>query len=80
MVICFSYDELPINVIRTSLWDKHKRGKKFQKVFAQYFERYIYVFIYHAGSSSTALAITSSYDIKNIAKILEMKQDTVALS
>lgn len=37
------------------------------------------MFIYHAGSSST-LAIISSYDIKNTAKILEMKQDTFALN
>lgn len=35
------------------------------------------MFVYHAGSSSTALATTSSYDKKNTAKILEMKQDTL---
>lgn len=38
------------------------------------------MFVYHAGSSYTALAITSSYDIKSTAKILQMKQDTFALN
>lgn len=83
MVICFCYDELLINVIRASPWDKHKREKisrSIRWVFCQYFERFLYVFIYHAHSSSTALAITSSYDRKNTSKILEMKQDTFALN
>lgn len=44
------------------------------------FERYRYTFVYRAASSSIALAITSSYDIKSTAKILEMKQDTFALN
>lgn len=37
------------------------------------------MFVYRAGSFSTALGITSSYDIKSTAKILQMKQDTFAL-
>lgn len=57
-----------------------KIPKSIKQVFAQYFERYRYTFVYRAASSSTALAITSSYDIKSTAKILEMKQDTFALN
>lgn len=38
------------------------------------------MFVYRAGSSSIALAITSSYDIKSTAKVLQMKQDTFALN
>lgn len=37
------------------------------------------MFVYRAGSFSTALAIASPYNIKSTAKILQMKQDTFAL-